>query len=200
MFENFTFLPYLLSGFIGIGLAASAGFRVFLPLFIVSLGSYLGVIPENENWTWLSSLPVLIATGIATVAEIIAYYIPLIDNLLDSIALPAATLAGTFLFASQFTEMGSFAQWALALIAGGGTASIVSSGFATSRVASTATTGGFGNFLVSTIETVGAGILPILSFLAPVFAGIIAIGLVIIVFIFGKKVYNHFWKKEKLIL
>ena len=69
-------LPYILSSFIGIGLAAASGFRVFLPLFAVSLASYLGWIPTNDNFQWLSGLPTLIVTGVATVVEILAYYIP----------------------------------------------------------------------------------------------------------------------------
>lgn len=75
-------LPYILSSFIGIGLAAASGFRVFLPLFAVSLASYLGWIPTNDNFQWLSGLPTLIITGVATLVEILAYYIPVVDNFL----------------------------------------------------------------------------------------------------------------------
>ena len=60
-------LPYLLSAFIGIGLAAASGFRVFLPMFAVSLASYMGWIPMGDNFEWLSGLPTLITTGAATI-------------------------------------------------------------------------------------------------------------------------------------
>ncbi len=99
----------------------------------------------NESFEWLAGLPTLIITGVATVAEILAYYIPLIDHLLDTVSVPMATVAGSVLFASQFADLGTFPQWALALIAGGGTAATISSGFAGLRAASTATTGGLGN-------------------------------------------------------
>ncbi len=50
MLDNVPFLPYLISAFIGIGLAAATGFRIFLPMFAVSLASYMGWIPQNENF------------------------------------------------------------------------------------------------------------------------------------------------------
>ena len=34
---------------LGIGLAASTGFRVFVPLFGLSLASYFGIIPLNDT-------------------------------------------------------------------------------------------------------------------------------------------------------
>lgn len=188
------FLPYLISGFIGIGLAAASGFRVFLPFFFVSLASYLGWIPISDQFEWLSGLPALITTGVATVIEILAYYVPFVDNILDSLAIPLATIAGSVLFASQFIELGSFSQWALALIAGGGTAATIATGFAGTRAASSATTAGIGNNVITTTETAGAGLMSALSLFLPVIAFLIAIVLLIAVIIFGRKI----WRKLKV--
>lgn len=192
--EDISYWSYALSAFIGIGLAAASGFRVFLPVFAVSLASYMGWVHLPENFHWLSGLPTLIASGIAMVAEILAYYIPYVDHLLDTINIPLATVAGSILFASQFTAMDAFPQWALALIAGGGTAAAISSGFAGTRAASTATTGGLGNSVVATTETAGAGIMSILAMALPVIAAIIAVVLVIMVFVLGRKIWNKFRK------
>ena len=192
MLDNVPFLPYLIGAFIGIGLAAATGFRIFLPMFAVSLASYMGWIPQNENFQWLSGLPTLIATGIAMIVEILAYYIPFVDHLLDTISIPLATVAGSVMFASQFTELGTFPQWALALIAGGGTAAAISSGFAGTRAASTATTGGFGNSVVATTETAGAGLMSFLALAAPVIAFVVAVLLLIAVFVFGRKLLRKF--------
>ncbi len=194
MLDNIPFLPHVLSAFIGIGLAAATGFRVFLPMFAVSLASYMGWIPMNESFEWLSGLPTLITTGIATVVEILAYYIPYVDHLLDTLSVPLATIAGSVMFASQFTDLGTFPQWALALIAGGGTAAAISSGFAGTRAASTATTGGLGNSVVATTETAGAGIMSFLAMASPIIAGIAAIFLLIVVIILGRKIWNKFRK------
>lgn len=190
MLDNTPYLPYLISAFMGVGLAAATGFRIFLPMFAVSLASYMGWIPMNESFQWLTGLPVLIATGIAMVVEILAYYIPFIDNLLDTMSVPLATIAGSVMFASQFADMGTFPQWALALIAGGGTAAAISSGFAGTRVASTATTGGLGNSVVATTETAGAGMMSILALAAPIIAFIATIILVVIVLVLGKKLWR----------
>ncbi|SHE45763.1 DUF4126 domain-containing protein [Chryseobacterium vrystaatense] len=190
MLDHIPYFSYVLSAFIGIGLAAATGFRVFLPLFAVSLASYFHWIPLNENFNWLAGLPALITTGIATIAEILTYYIPFVDHLLDTISIPLATVAGSVLFASQFADLGTFPQWALALIAGGGTAATISSGFAGIRAASTATTGGLGNSVVGTTETAGAGIMSILAMAAPVIAAIFAIVLLILVVIFGRKAWR----------
>lgn len=190
MLDNIPYFPYILSAFIGIGLAAASGFRVFLPMFAVSLASYMGWIPMNDHFMWLAGLPTLITTGIATIVEVLAYYIPYVDHLLDTISVPLATVAGSVLFASQFADLGTFPTWALALIAGGGTAAAISSGFAGTRAASTATTGGLGNSVVATTETAGAGIMVVLALVAPIIAVIIAIALVVIVFIFGRKLWG----------
>lgn len=192
MLENIPYLPYIISAFIGVGLAAATGFRVFLPMFAVSLASYMGWIPMNESFQWLAGLPTLITTGIATIVEILAYYIPFVDHLLDTISIPLATIAGSVMFASQFADIGTFPQWALALIAGGGTAAAISSGFAGTRATSTATTGGLGNSVVATTETAGAGIMSVLALVAPVLAFLAAIILLITVFFLGRKIWKKF--------
>ena len=192
MLDNIPYLPYVISAFIGIGLAAATGFRVFLPMFAVSLASYMGWIPMNESFQWLSGLPTLITTGIATIVEILAYYIPYVDHLLDTMSVPLATVAGSVMFASQFADIGTFPQWALALIAGGGTAAAISSGFAGTRAASTATTGGLGNSVVATTETAGAGIMSVLAMAAPIIAFICAIILLITVLVLGRKLWRKF--------
>ncbi|MGZ5211026.1 MAG: DUF4126 domain-containing protein [Kaistella sp.] len=192
MSDQIPYFPYIISAFIGIGLAAATGFRVFMPMFAVSLASYLGWIPMNESFEWLAGLPTLITTGIAMVAEVLAYYIPFIDHLLDTISVPLATVAGSVMFASQFADIGTFPQWALALIAGGGTAAAISSGFAGTRAASTATTGGLGNSVVATTETAGAGLMTFLALAAPVVAFIAAVGLIITVLVLGKKLWRKF--------
>lgn len=196
MLDHIPYLSYILSAFIGIGLAAATGFRVFLPMFIVSLASYFHWLPMNEHFEWLAGLPALITTGIATVAEILTYYIPFIDHLLDTISIPMATVAGSILFASQFAELGTFPQWALALIAGGGTAATISTGFAGIRAASTATTGGLGNSVVGTTETAGAGIMSVLAIALPFVAAIASIIMLILIIVYGRKALKKIRRRK----
>lgn len=196
MIHDVSLWTYLLSAFIGIGLAAATGFRVFLPVFAVSFASYMGWISMPESFKWLSGMPTLITTGIAMVLEILSYYIPVVDHFLDSLKIPLATIAGSILFASQFAGLEAFPQWSLALIAGGGTAAAISTGIAGTRIASTTTTAGLGNHVLATGETAGAGIMSILAFALPILAGVIAIALVILAVYIGKKIWRKMLPKK----
>ena len=172
----------ILSLFLGIGLAAASGFRVFLPLFILSLAAKLtgNYIEIDESLRWVGSWPALITLGVAMIVEIGAYYVPIIDNMLDTISIPLAGLAGTFAVGATLTEMNEVATWALAIIAGGGTAAAVSTTTATARAISTTTTGGVGNFIINTAETVGSLLLSIIAIVLAPLAFIIAIILIFV--------------------
>jgi len=65
---------------IGIGLSAACGFRVFVPLLVMSLASIMGWFEPMQGFEWLSMPSVCIALAIATVCEITAYYIPWVDQ------------------------------------------------------------------------------------------------------------------------
>lgn len=191
------FLPYLLSVFVGIGLAAATGFRVFLPIFILSLGTFMGWIPANDSIAWIGTLPAVLGAGIATLVEILAYYIPFVDNLLDTISVPLATIAGSLLFASQFTEVNDWTQWSLALIAGGGTAATISSALAGTRAASSGTTGGVGNPIISTVETVGSTIMSVFAIFLPILAAVLVLLILFFILRYGKKIWTKLRPKKR---
>lgn len=153
---------------IGIGLAAAAGLRVFLPLFGLSLASLFGGLHLSPDMQWLARPETATALGAATLLEIGGYYFPLVDHLLDAVAAPAAVIAGTLATAALLTGVDEPGlKWALALIAGGGAAGLVQAGSMLTRVASTATTGGLGNPVVATGEWMGSLLLTVLAILAP---------------------------------
>ncbi len=177
----------IISIFLGVGLAASVGFRVFLPLFALSLASYFGVWELNDNWQWIGSLAAVITLGAATIIEIFAYFIPWVDNLLDSIAVPLAAIAGTAVMVSTVADLDPVVTWSLAIIAGGGTATAIKGASATSRLASTATTGGVANPLVSTIETGTATVVSAASIFAPIIAAVLVVIILAIIFSIYRK-------------
>src|SRR5215467_1920388 len=131
----------LLSALVGIGLAAACGFRVFVPLLVLSLAARSGEMTLAHGFGWIASQPALIAFSVATVVEIAGYYIPWVDHLLDTLASPAAIVAGTVVTASAVTDISPFLKWSLAVIGGGGVAGVVQSGTVLTRAASTVTTG-----------------------------------------------------------
>lgn len=172
---------------LGIGLAASVGFRVFLPLFALSLASYFDVWQLNESWQWIGSTTALITLGVATLVEVFAYFIPYIDNLLDSIAVPLAALAGTAVMISTVADLSPVVTWSLAIIAGGGTAAAIAGTSSTTRLASTATTGGLGNPVVSSIETGTAVVMSVVSIFLPILAVILVVVILFVIFKLYKK-------------
>lgn len=172
----------LLSLCIGVGLSAACGFRVFVPLLVMSIASLMGWFEPMNGFEWLAIPSVCIGLAVATVCEIGAYYIPWVDNALDTIATPAAMVAGTLTtMAVSSGEMSQFASWAAAIIVGGGTATAVQMGTVAVRGLSTATTGGIANPVVSTGEWIGAIVVSVLSLIVPVLVVIVGIILVVIV-------------------
>lgn len=167
----------IFSLFLGIGLAASVGFRVFLPLFALSIAAYFDVIPLNENWEWIGSTLAMITLGVATIVEIGAYFIPWLDNALDSIAVPLAGIAGTAIMVSTAANLDPVVTWSLAIIAGGGTAAAIKGTASATRLTSTATTGGIANPAIAAVETGTSVFMSIVSILLPVLA-IICVGLI----------------------
>jgi hypothetical protein len=173
-------LPHI-SGFdlvlsiaLGIGLAAAVGFRVFLPMLVMSVAAYTGHLPLSSGFAWLATPAALVMLSVAALLEILAYYIPGVDNLLDAIATPAALVAGTVVSAAVMTDLPPIVKWTTALIAGGGAAGLTQGLTSLLRAKSTLTTAGLGNHLIATGEIGAALLLSLLALAAP----LLAIGLV----------------------
>jgi hypothetical protein len=159
-----------LSIVLGIGLAAATGFRIFLPMLIASAAAYFGHLPLSDSFAWLGTAPALAMLSVAALVEILTYYIPGVDNLLDSLATPAALVAGTIVSAAVMTDVPPMVKWSAAIIAGGGVAGLTQGATAIVRANSTVFTGGIGNFIISTAELVGALLVSVLALAAPLAA------------------------------
>ncbi|WP_194850597.1 DUF4126 domain-containing protein [Nonlabens antarcticus] len=187
-------LEIIISICLGIGLAASAGFRVFIPLLLLSLAGYMEWIPLNEDWAWAASLTAILVLAAASIFELVAYLIPYVDNLLDTISIPLAAVAGTLAMVSVVGDLDPIFSWTLAIIAGGGTAATIATTTTAARAASTATTAGIGNPVISVLEGLFSTFLSILSLIAP----IIAVIVVILTFFGIRKVYRRMFKGNSL--
>lgn len=164
----------LLSIGIGIALSAACGFRIFVPPLVMSIAAISGYLPLPENFQWMGTYSALFAFAVATFIEIAAYYIPWVDNLLDGVSTPTAIAVGTTIAAAFVPNNDPLLQWTIAAIAGGGSAGIIQALTSMTRLSSTALTGGIGNGVVSTIESLGAFILSAMAILVP----FLAVGLV----------------------
>ena len=169
---------------LGLGLSAACGFRVFVPLLVMGIGNRAGLIKLGESWGWMSETLVITAFAVATVLEISGYYIPWVDNLLDSVTTPSAIIAGVVVTSASLGQIAGIdpvLQWILAVIAGGGVAGTVQLGTAVTRAASTAVTAGMGNPVVSTVEAGASTTFALLAVLMPVLAGILVVVLLFLV-------------------
>ena len=177
-------MEWVLSACVGVGLAACCGFRVFVPLFIASIATKFGFIHPTADFAWLSGWPALIGLAVATIFEVGSYYIPWLDNLLDTIATPASVIAGTLISTSFLHIDIPLFQWGLGLMLGGSSAGIIQAGTSLLRLGSTATTGGLANPVVATGENIASVGLSLFTILLPLIA--IVLIFLVLLFIIGR--------------
>jgi len=157
----------LLSIALGIGLAAATGFRVFVPLLVAGIAARTGMLPLTDSFQWLAGTPALLMLATAAVFEVLAYYIPGVDHLLDLVAGPAAVAAGVIASASVMADIPPAVMWPVAVIAGGGVAGLTKGATALLRAKSGAMTAGLSNPVVATVETLGSTSIAILAVAVP---------------------------------
>lgn len=163
-------MDIVFSFIVGIALSAACGFRVFVPLLVAGIAQRAGHLAVTPDFAWLGSTTALIGLGAATLVEIAGYYVPWVDNALDTIATPAAVVAGIILTGAMVSDVSPFLRWTLAVVAGGGAAGVVQATTVFARAASSTTTGGIGNPVVSTLEMLGSVVAAVLALLAPFIA------------------------------
>lgn len=165
---------------VGISLAAACGFRIFVPLLVMALGVRLCDLNIDPALNWVGSDIAITCLSVATVAEILAYYIPFVDNALDTIAGPAALVAGAFITGGMLGDLPEWLQWSTGIVAGAGVAGTVQLGTTAVRAASTGSSAGLANPIISTIENILSAIGSLLAVFLPLLA---AAGTVLLIFL-----------------
>jgi hypothetical protein len=169
-------LHTLLEVALGISLSAATGFRIFVPFLALSVAAVFGHLDFPSNLDWVETPQALIVFAIAAVLEVSGYYLPWFDHLLDTVATPAAMIAGTIVSAALAPDMDPVAQWTLALVAGGGTAGLTKGLMNLLRIGSTAISGGLTNPVLATVELLLAVGLSVLALTVPVLGVVLVIG------------------------
>ncbi|MBD2070138.1 DUF4126 domain-containing protein [Leptolyngbya sp. FACHB-671] len=178
--SHFFSLDTLIEVLLGISLSVAAGFRVFVPLLVLSGASVVAHLNLPTDFDWLETPQALAVFAIACVLEITGYYVPWLDHLLDIVSTPAAVITGTVVAASLTPDVNPVAQWTLALIAGGGAAGLTKGVMNLFRLTSTAASGGLTNPILATIELVLAVTLSVLAVTVPLVAGALLLILLIV--------------------
>ena len=190
-------LESLLAICLGVGLAAACGFRVFVPMLVVSLAAKADWVTLAVGFDWIGTWPAVIAFAVATVLEIGAYYFPWLDNLLDTVAAPAATIAGVLVSAAFIADMHPLLAWSVAIIAGGGVAGTIKTGLAGLRVGSTATTAGTANPVLATIEWIASFAMSVLAIVLPLLAAVLAFSMAAVLLRFAYRMLLRFQRRNK---
>jgi hypothetical protein len=159
------FLPALA---LAIALAASAGLRAWLPLLLAGGLARLGVLDLGSSFQFLASNKALVLFGVATTIELIGDKIPAVDHALDVIGTPLRPLAGAVLAASVLgTVTDPLTAVVLGTAVGAPSALVPHAAKSALRAASTATTGGLANPVLSLIEDAISLLTFVLAVLVP---------------------------------
>jgi len=169
---------------LGIGLAACAGLRAWLPLFAVGVSVRLGVLPLGESFRFLGSNTALTVFAIATVIELIADKIPVVDHALDALSTLLKPVAGVVLAASVlWTVDDPIVAIALGVMVGAPAAFAPHAAKTTLRGVLSPLTAGLASPVLSVLEDVIAFGLVALAILAPF---VVAAGVLLFTVVTGK--------------
>lgn len=184
-------LPVLLA----LGLAAASGLRIFVPLFMAALATRFQLfgIELNDGMLWMTSNTAIAALGLATVIEVISDKVPFLDNALHAIGLIARPIAGAVVAGSMFVGLDPAAAAIAGIIVGAPTALLFGAAQGGTRLASTTSTGGLANPLLSVVDDVFSVATVLIAFLMPI--------LIPLVVLFGFLVVRAFyrrWRREQV--
>lgn len=176
----------------GVSLSAACGFRVFLPPLVMSISALHGDIQLTPEFAWVGTYPAMLVLGAATIVEILAYFIPVVDNFLDVLEVPLAIAVGTLVTAATLENVDPVIQWSIAAIAGGGSAGLIDLATSLTRLVATGLTAGLGNIALACTEILSALVLCFLALLVPLlsaFLVVMLLGLAI------SKIWRYFQKR-----
>ena len=165
---------------LGIGLAACAGLRAWLPLLMAGVAARLGWLELGPSFSFLAGNRALIIFGLASVVEIAADKVPALDHLLDVVSTVLRPAAGSLLAASVLWPVHDpLVAVCMGIAVGAPTALLPHAAKALTRAASTTLTAGLANPLLSLAEDVGTFVLFFLVVLVPLMSLFVVFAMVL---------------------
>lgn len=161
----------MIDGFLNLasafGLSTSAGLNAYIPMLVLALvARFTSLVNLEEPWTALTSWWIIGLLAVLLTIETLADKIPAVDSVNDVIQTFIRPTAGAIVFAAttQSTiHMHPVLAFACGIVLAGGTHLVKAGG----RPVVTATTGGLGNPVVSTIEDIIATITSLVAIIFP---------------------------------
>lgn len=178
--------------FTAFGLSTSAGLNAYIPLLIVALTArFTNLIELRPPFDWLTNSWVIAVIVVLLLIEIFADKVPLVDHANDVIQTFVRPTAGAILFAATNNAISDLHP-ALAIVCGLLLAGGVHATKATVRPVVTATTGGLGNPVVSTVEDITALVVSIMAILVPILTFLL---LILLIFLIWRRLRR--WRAER---
>ncbi|MBA3826581.1 MAG: DUF4126 domain-containing protein [Ktedonobacterales bacterium] len=172
-----------------LGLSLSAGVRAYLPVLALGIASHLPSVGGFKvtllpSFSWIGEPLFLGLLVLLTVYEISADKIPVVDHLNDTVHTIIRPLSGALIFtctSNPLTNSGAAGMVAAAVIGGtiAGTTHVAKAGVV--RPASTLTTAGLANPLISIAEDILVVFTTVISLLVPVLGALIFVVLAVLV-------------------
>jgi len=163
---------------IGLGLSAASGFRLFVPFAILSIFSISGIYNTTSTPYIFSSDLFLVIFIILSVSEVVLFYNPWIDNMLDLISTPASIFSGIILTYFVLYDTEIYLRLLISVILGGLVSLNVQLLTVKARSSTSIFSKGNGNQIVSTIENISSIFISILVLKFPL-AGIFVSAIII---------------------
>jgi hypothetical protein len=160
----------------GLGLSASAGLNAYIPLLLMALAAkfFPSLITLSPQFRFITEPWFIGIVAVLLIIEVFADKVPLVDHANDLIGTIVRPAAGALLFAASTGAVTNIDP-KVAAVAGLLIAGAAHGAKATARPIVTATTGGFGNPVVSTVEDVTAFVTSLVAILAPLLIGVAAV-------------------------
>jgi hypothetical protein len=173
------------------GLGLGAGINAYATLLVFGLlARWQPALFHDEMARFFSSTPVLIVVGVLYLVEFVADKIPAVDHVWDVVHTVIRPAAGALVAWAAVSDKGiPHGAVILATIIGGGAAFGAHATKATLRAASTATTGGLANPVLSLIEDVFAFASAIVAILLP--------WLVLVVMLLVVLFFMRLWRRTR---
>lgn len=166
-------------------LTTTAGLRGFLTLFAASVAAHYGVIHPSGGFAWLDSQSATVVLGIFSLLEFFADKFPVVDHMLHAVSFAVRPLAGAILVGGT-VHTGNEAELYGLMALGAANSLLVHSTSASARAASTVSTLGIANPLLSFAEDVIAVLGIVIAFLHPFIAAVLALLFAVALIVAGR--------------
>lgn len=175
---------------LGVVLSAAAGFRAFLPMFLLGLlqrYDLMGGYSLGPNFQWLGTDHAMAALSVATIVEVAADKVPALDHALDVLMTFVRPAAGCVSVLAVLSPQDPVVAYVVGIALAGGATLPIHLGKSLLRVGTNAVTGGVSAPALSAAEDLSAGLAVVLAVIVPVCAVLLGIASLLVALWFWRR-------------